>query len=74
MNKWNNYPDQWEKIEDILWFWDDSLSTWKKWNSLLKELMDIHWEDIVLFLRHKWNTPRKVQRILELKNYNEKNI
>ncbi len=42
----------------------EELSTWKKWNKLLKELRKKYWANTVAKLRGKWNTPEQVAEIL----------
>jgi hypothetical protein len=53
--------------EDIL----ESLSTWKKWNILLDELIQINWDKIVSLLRNEWKKPRFIAKILKFYKKNK---
>jgi len=43
------------------------LSSWKKWNNKLGELIKIHWADKVSKIRSKLKTPWEVEEILSKK-------
>lgn len=58
---WNN------ALKDENESYVETLSSWKTWAKLLRELIETHWQEKILDFRRQSLTPKEIEKILEQK-------